>query len=51
MPDEIGTRAPHVVFHDKKSEDQVLPSTPEPSTTGTVVGSDEHKNGPISEYF
>ena len=48
--DENGTRVSRIVFHDKKSEDQELP-TPETSNHGAVVGGDQHAGFPISEYF
>ena len=50
MPDENDTRASRIVLcHDNKSEDHGPPSTPELSTTGTVVGGDEYRNDPTSE--
>ena len=51
MPlDENDVRASQIVFNDKESEGQG-PPVPGPSTSGAVVGGDEHGTGPLSECF
>ena len=50
MLDENDVRASRIEFNHKESEDQGLP-VPGPSTSGAVIGGDDHDTGPISEYF
>ena len=46
--DEKDARASRIVFHGQKSEDKGLPA-PETSTSGAVVGGDEHGDDSTSE--
>ena len=48
-PGEGEARASRIVFHDEKREDQGL-TVVETSTTGAVVGGDDHGNGRTGEH-
>lgn len=50
MPDEDDVIASQIVFNDKEGQGQ-RPPVPGPSTSGAVVGGDEHDIGHISEFF
>jgi len=48
--DENDVRASRIVFNDQESEGQALPM-PGPSSSGAVIGGDDHDTGPPGESF